>query len=258
MDQEICELDLDDLEALKTLLPYWGISLQNNKLTGSLRTKKLYLYVHSTDKANLLFSLLNHTGIECSDHETAADLSIRINISNKYEYPLSLITAGKTYHPKGMDKKSLDLQKRIHKNIWLPNTFSPLNCSIHPEHIETSIEWLSYLIIQYFMKPFFKPIDHLSIAQYEFLITSVLEKINPVFSAYQVSGTSKSQWPSLPEDYSSSKPTTKDLNHTTNERNTISPFKSQQSLFTPEPFNPFKFNREKTKKSVINPFYRKP
>jgi len=258
MDKEICNLNVIDIEALKILLPYWGISFQNNRLTGSLSTKKVYLDVESSDSASFFFSLLTHTGIELSDHANTADLNITVNVSDKHDYPLSLITEEKTYHLKGMKSKSLDLQKRIHKNIWLPDAFSSLMCSIHPEYTETSMEWLAYLTIQYYMKPFFKPIDHLSIAQYEFLITSVLEKINPLFSSYQISAASFSEWPSLPDKYSSIQQTINSQNQLRNERKTISPFQTQQSLFTPEPFNPFKFNREAAKKSVINPFYRKP
>ncbi|QHA91602.1 hypothetical protein [Bacillus sp. N1-1] len=258
MDKEICNLNVNDLEALKILLPYWGISFQNNSLTGSLSTKKVYLDIESNDRASFFFSLLSHTGIELSAHANTADLNITVNVSDKYDYPLSLITEEKTYHLKGMKSKSLDLQKRIHKNIWLPDPFSSLMCSIHPKYVETSMEWLSYLTIQYYLKPYFKPIDHLSIAQYEFLITSVLEKLNPHFSSYQISGTSLSEWPLLPDEYSSKKQTKRSPNESRKERKTISPFQSQQSLFTPEPFNPFKFNRETAKKSVINPFYRKP
>ncbi len=256
VDKEICHLNRNDLEALKILLPYWGISLQDNRLTGSLSSKKVYLDIDANDRALFFFSLLTHTGIEASDHATVTDLNIYVNISDKYEYPLSLITPEKTYHLKGMNKKSLDLQKRIHKNIWLPDAFSSLMCSIHPEHIETSMEWLSYLTIQYYMKPFFTPIDHLSIDQYEHLLTSVLEKINPLFSSYQISAPTISEWPSLPDEYSSFKQRKSSPNDSSKEHKTISPFPSKQSLFTPEPFNPFKFNRETAKKSVINPFYR--
>ncbi|WP_273834669.1 hypothetical protein [Guptibacillus sedimenti] len=258
MDKEICNLDIIDLEALKILLPYWGISLQDNRLTGSLNMKKVYLDIESKARESFFFDLLTHTGIELTNHATDADLTIKVNISDKYDYPLSLITDKKTYHLKGKNSKSLDLQKRIHKNIWLPKAFSSLMCSIHHEYTETSMEWLAYLTIQYYMKPFFKPIDHLSIAQYEFLITSVLEKINPLFSSYQISAASFSEWPSLPDEYSSIKQTKRSPKESIKERKTISPFQSQQSLFTPEPFNPFKFNRETAKKSVINPFYRKP
>ncbi|MCA0990017.1 hypothetical protein [Pseudalkalibacillus hwajinpoensis] len=258
MDKEICNLDIIDLETLKILLPYWGITFQNNRLIGSLITKKMYLNIESSDRASFFFSLLTHTGIELSDHANPAVLNITVNVSDKYNYPLSLITEEKTYHLKGMKSKSLDLQKRIHKNIWLPDPFSTLKCSVHPEYIDTSMEWLAYLTIQYYMKPYFKPIDHLSIAQYEFLVTSVLEKINPIFSSYQISAISISDWPSLPDEYSSIKQTKRSPNESIRERKTISPFQSQQSLFTPQPFNPFKFNRETAKKSVINPFYRKP
>lgn len=251
-DKLICQLTEEEVDTLLLVLPYWGLELNETTLIPSLLEKKLHLACERSDYAYSLMELVRHTGIEATPIEENSDIMITMAVSKHLDSPLSVLMNAKKVRPKALHAKSLDLQKRIHKNAWLPVSNSAITCVIKEDDHITAIEWLSYMIIQYFMKSSFKPIHHIPIDRYEKLVTTVLEKVNPTLSLHQKTTQAHSDWPDVPNQMKTEIPKKKDLHP-----KPINPFSDAHSLFDPIPFDPFKFNHTKRKTSVINPFHQK-
>ncbi|MBF0708231.1 hypothetical protein IQ283_16640 [Alkalihalobacillus hwajinpoensis] len=256
-DKVICKLSSEELNALLLLLPYWGLQMNDNVLTMPLEGKKLHLTSEWSHYAYSLMELVRHTGIDATHMEENSDLSITIDVASHLASPLSILIGNKKVRPKALDYKSLDLQKRIHKNAWLPFNGSTMTCFIKEDDHYTAIEWISYMIIQYFMKPYFKPVHHISIGMYERLVTNVLEEVNPTLASHQKTDHPLSEWPDVPDAIVPQQKTEPQTTSPNQNHQPINPFSQSSILFEPSPFDPFKFNHNQRKTSVINPFHQK-
>ncbi len=253
----ICKLSSEELNALLLLLPYWGLQVNDQVLTMPLEGKKLHLTSDWSDYAYSLMELVRHTGIDATHMEENSDLSITMDVASHLASPLSILIGNKKVRPKALDYKSLDLQKRIHKNAWLPFNGSTMICFINKGDHSTAIEWISYMIIQYFMKSHFKPVQHISISMYEKLVTNVLEKVNPMLASHQKADHTPSEWPDVPDAIVLQQKSESQMTSSIHNQQPINPFSQSNTLFEPSPFDPFKFNHNQRKTSVINPFHQK-
>lgn len=251
----------DDLMTLYTLLPYWGLTINENKEISGLQSRSDIRISGLSDRTlKELNQYISHTGIIATysddpefvitfKESSSAPISIRVHFVTYRFHPTSSIPAER-------------LQDYIFKKLWLPKRVVPIHITIDSSHRSRSVEWLSYLLIQYATAPLkFKSLTSLSLEDYQYFVEEYLIKINPQFATTQKWTVSETdEWPDFPD-----KPSflaARNLFDDPDDRNedpvddsSIRPFRKSQDQVEPQPINPFK--KGKQEQSVINPFRKK-
>lgn len=226
------------------LLPYWGLSLDQPNETIAEGMKQCTVSVHGLSKASFqaLSRLLAHTGVELEENANTADLYCAIEIRKNTPAPLTLRTNDVTFYLKPLRKHTDEVQTWIHKRLWLPVHDETLTLTFHAREEKNLPEWLSYLIIQHFMRDSFQPLSHLTFSGYRRAVTALLKEINSEFASCQLSLEQPvpEEWPELPPER---KPTAQPFN----------PFKNKDVSHHENPINPFR-KQEKNQRSTIDPF----
>lgn len=239
---------------LSLLLPYWGLSFQQHKgeITAGLNQFSINIEGLNKNTQNQLLMLLKHTELTFSNN---ARVKLNTTYKKNTSAPITLLAQRKNFYLKPLRKETTNVQRWIHKRLWLPVNENELTLTFHRQEANNEPEWLSYLMIQRFLRQSFEPLDHISFDVYQTLVFDVLKEINPYFAECQLflKHLSENDWPELP--------------HTNDESNTMSrplkgndstemfnPFKTVQETSNADPINPFQTKNNKPGKTKINPF----
>lgn len=272
--QSLGEIPQADLTDFTALLPYWGLLFneQTLEIQSGIPDKKMYMPQLGNWERDELQKWLAHTSLTISTNPHGADLTIDIYQDPiPRENPVSLIINKIKYRLKPRTTPSADLQKLIHKNIWLPFKSNHYTLYFHTEDRNSQLEILTYVAIQHFLGGYFKELSHIAPEQYTAWHKQFLQPINPSFAAHLKCGYLNQQdWPELPpelsmkqlnkphpliSDESESKERVQSTatNRTGDTENSTRP----KTSITDEgaTFNPFKYQSKSASKSeAINPF----
>ncbi|MBN8207266.1 hypothetical protein JI666_00735 [Bacillus sp. NTK071] len=246
---------------LSYILPYWGLLLdeETNEILPGLANCDVVIRGLKQQVIREVSTALQHTGVSVSGEEQEQHLSLSLTVSFE-DIPTSQITftiMNMTYNMKPLLTQSADLQKAIHKRIWLPVESSSYNFVVHPREKQHIVEWLSYIIIQSFLRSSFQPVSGISIIDYEELVSSVLLGINADFAHFLLNPNKqvKEEWPEPPSALTSASKSRSLMKEEYNEES-FNPFKPKDNDHK-EKFNPFKFQNNSKQTSIIKPFHYK-
>jgi hypothetical protein len=228
------------------LLPYWGLSYDKQKDTVAEGMKHCATSLCGLSKPlfHELSRLLAHTGVQLEETVSTADLYCTIEIKKNTPAPLTLQTNATTFYLKPLRKRTDDVQTWIHKRLWLPVHDKRLTLTFHSREEGNLAEWLSYLIIQHFMRNLFRPLSDIIYPDYQRAVIKILEKINPALARCQLSlePSVEEEWPEFPL-----KPGSESKRPHSIEKNNVP---------GENPIDPFR-HHDKTRPSTINPFHEK-
>jgi hypothetical protein len=279
-NHKLCDVTPLEYEAISLLLPYWGlrISEEGKEISGALSTFMLGIHGLTQQKVKELNQLLHHTGITITtDDREKCDQRFYVDFHENHPMPLALKTPDqKLYYLNPATNQRFTVQTAIHKGITLKRKDGPLFLAVQPSFDKQATEWISYLIIQTFLRSHFEALTSISESTYLTCVEKVLDKINDHFASIQLSDyKSKAANVSAATPDSESVPTSSIGKETTNEFKQkkvnqpnsqkvsgqkiavpqIRPFSASGSLITnavPKPYDPGLLNNRKSK--PINPF----
>lgn len=281
MNEKIATVSPEEVTMIKLLLPYWGLDFDNQSNSVIKGLDPFSVYIEGIDRSDLdLFSaLLSHTGITLGGKSTRSDFSLLVTTEETKRTPLSITTEKELIllNPK-MDISGM-LHRNIHHNLKVPNNVDSINVHLNHRYKKYHVQWLTYIVIQHFLYTKLEDLSHISIKDYDKLISFVLNQINPEYGAIQLQvGSQPNRWPDLPPHLSMApkKPTSL-INSSPNDSpkkvqtkvpepvpktnfntvKTFDPFKFAYVNSSNQTFNPFKLQNNPASKSVINPFGKK-
>lgn len=236
-----------DEDVTARLLPYWGLTYYQDTGTTEPGLRGMDASVIGLARSDFaeLKRLLRHTGLNLSETEHAGVACFFIKVSNQATAPVTVRDQDMTYHLKPLQTQNENVQTWVHKHLWLAGTSQPFTLLISPaEQIHIS-EWLCYLLIQYFMQPYFTSLSGLSFEVYKQAVTTTLEPLNPALAARQLTlgRGSQEDWPKPPPQRETGK--------------TFDPFHQNRDPSKAEPINPFRKQGKNTDASTIRPFRKK-
>ncbi len=189
-DQKVCELSSIEYEALCLLLPYWGLQISEDgeTITGALSTFMFGIQGLSQKKVKELDQLLSHTGIRVTtDDHVKCDHRFYVDFHSGHPMPLALNTPEKQlYYLNPSPSFRLPVQAGIHKGITLKRKDGPLFLAVQPSYEEQIVEWISYLVIQTFLRVSFESLSSVSEATFFSCANKILKPINSHFAAVQI------------------------------------------------------------------------
>ncbi|TKD71856.1 hypothetical protein [Pseudalkalibacillus hwajinpoensis] len=259
--KRIISLPEERRDDLSLILPYWGLLLdgETNEILPGLAN--CHVVIQGLDQQLLreVSIALQHTGISFSGVEEQQYSSLHLTVSFK-EIPPAQITftlMNMTYYLKPLLSQSADLQKAIHKRIWLPVASTTYEFEVHPLEQQHIAEWLCYITIQSFLRSSFQSVSEILISDYRELVSTVLSRINPEFAQFQLENNKqiKEDWPEPPSDLTPSSKSNSLIKDDHSEE-PFNPFKSNDNNHK-EKFNPFKFQNNSKQTSIIKPFHYK-
>lgn len=253
-------LNKDERKILQTLSPYWGLFFEpnNGEIREGLAHHSVSISGMNTTTVNRLHQVLEHTGLTLQrESSQQADLHVTIKSDHSITYPISLTINNTTYNLRQRSTKNKELHSIIHDGIWLPVKGSNIIIRFHPNVKRDSVKWISYLLIQTFLRKLFEPLSMISVSDYRKIGGKILNQINPVFARYQdIQKVPTSEWPELadvPAHLQEDVPVaTKSI-----EKNVIQPFQNKEDNRDTLAFNPFKFQNKSNRTSIINPFQKR-
>jgi hypothetical protein len=189
-NNKVCDLTPIEYESLCLLLPYWGLQITDDEetITGALSTFMLGIQGLSQEKVKELVQLLMHTGISITteDH-VKCDQRLYVDYHAAHPMPLALNTPDKQlYYLNPATSFRLPVQSGIHKGITLKRKDGPLFLAVQPAFEEKVSEWISYLVIQSFLRFSFESLTSISESTFMSCADKVLSHINPSFAAVQM------------------------------------------------------------------------
>ncbi|MFG6496351.1 hypothetical protein P8610_13375 [Fictibacillus sp. UD] len=275
-NRKVCDVTSLEYEAIRLLLPYWGLKMSedDNKITGALSTFMLGIHGLTQQKVIELNQLLQHTGITITtDDREKCDQRFYVDFHENHPMPLALKTPDqKLYYLNPTKDTRFTVQTAIHKGITLKRKDGPLFLAIQPSFDTQATEWISYLIVQTFLRSHFEALTSISEATFFTCVEKVLDKINDRFASIQLSDyksmdATQSVTPD-PDKASILSPAKESIEEKMeNQPNTldgsgqkiavpqIRPFSASGSLITsnvPKPYNPGLVNNRRLE--PINPF----
>ncbi|WP_144701073.1 hypothetical protein [Fictibacillus phosphorivorans] len=189
-NQKVCELSTIEYEALSLLLPYWGLQISDDggTISGALSTFMFGIQGLSQQKVKELDQLLKHTGISITtDDYIKCDQRFYVDFHSGHPMPLALNTPEKQlYYLNPSPSFRLPVQSGIHKGITLKRKDGPLFLAVQPTFDNQITEWISYLVIQTFLRFQFESLSSVSEATFFTCANKVLSKINSNFAAVQI------------------------------------------------------------------------
>jgi hypothetical protein len=280
-NDKVCDLTPLEYESLCLLLPYWGLQISEDgeTITGALSTFMLGIQGVSQQKVKELDQLLMHTGITITtDDYIRCDQRIYVDFHAGHPMPLALNTPDKQlYYLNPATTFRLPVQSGIHKGITLKRKDGPVFLAVQPEYEEKIAEWISYLVIQTFLRFSFESLTSISEDTFMSCAENVLNQVNSRFASVQIPERIKSPISETKVEYqaeNNTKPNKKKLPdddaffEEVNSENThkklhgpkvtfppIRPFSSAGSLITnqiPKPYDQGQFISRNAQ--PINPF----
>ncbi|MBD7966019.1 hypothetical protein [Fictibacillus norfolkensis] len=189
-DQKVCELSSIEYEALCLLLPYWGLQISDDgeTISGALSTFIIGIQGLSQKKVKELNQHLSHTGIRITtDDHVKCDHRFYVDFHSGHPMPLALNTPEKQlYYLNPSPTFRLPVQAGIHKGITLKRKDGPLFLAVQPSYEEKVVEWISYLVIQTFLRVSFESLSSVSESTFFSCANKILKPINPYFAAAQI------------------------------------------------------------------------
>jgi hypothetical protein len=189
-NDKVCDLTPLEYESLCLLLPYWGLQISEDgeTITGALSTFMLGVQGLTQQKVKELDQLLMHTGITITtDDYVKCDQRIYVDFHAGHPMPLALNTPDKQlYYLNPATTFRLPVQSGIHKGITLKRKDGPLFLAVQPVFEEKVIEWISYLVIQSFLRFSFESLTSISESTFMSCADKVLSQVNPSFAAVQL------------------------------------------------------------------------
>jgi hypothetical protein len=203
-DHKVCDVTPLEYEALCHLLPYWGLRMSEDGevISGALSTFMLGIHGLSQEKTKELRRLLQHTGIKITtdDHERC-DQRFYVDFHENHPMPLALKTPEQQlYYLNPTMKTAAPVQSVIHKGITLKRKDGPLYLAIKPDFKKQANEWISYLVIQSFLRAHFESLSSIPPALFVQCTEKVLKKINGSFADVQFPDKKKRAEP-VQEDF---------------------------------------------------------
>jgi hypothetical protein len=252
------KLSESEFRVLTILLPYWGLVLDEHskEIFGGLERFRLAVTGLPEALFQELSARLRHTAIRLENESNEnADQEMFVVIEKSVPSPVTLTGEKMTYYLKPLRKETTDLQKWIHKRLWLPFKDSTLHFTFHRHEEQQIPEWLSYLVIQSFMGGSFQSLSDVSYSRFESLVSRVMEGINPEFANGQLSLEDRhgADWPQLPTE----KRPQQENGDTIPPENAFNPFKRKSTTPKAEPMNPFQNKNKPAEGTTINPFRKK-
>lgn len=230
----------NEIDALTSLAPYWGLVFDDKTLTICPALENRSVCIEHVDKhieRDSLQSILHHTKLTFVSDCENADLSISVHfVQDDHSAPISLQINGNKYHLKFMNHfDHTNIQTLIHRNIWLPKREKRLFVYVQDRQPDV----IAYLIIQFFLKEKMTSLSHIPFPIYEKLITQVLTPINPNF-AYLQKNVCLSVWPDIPSRFFKQKEA---------QAEKIDPFKKKITAYH-NPIDPFKKKTQNPNKRI--------
>jgi hypothetical protein len=189
-NQKVCDLTPLEYEAICLLMPYWGLQIEEDResISGALSTFMLGIQGLSPQKVKELNQLLRHTGISITtDDHVKCDQRFYVDFHSNHPMPLALNTPNKKlYYINPATSFQLPVQSGIHKGITLKRKDGPLFLAVQPSYEKQIAEWISYLVIQSFMRFSFESLSSISESTFLSCAEKVLNPINNSFAAVQV------------------------------------------------------------------------
>ncbi|MBH0155675.1 hypothetical protein IHV10_04800 [Fictibacillus sp. 5RED26] len=189
-NQKVCELSSIEYEALCLLLPYWGLQISDDgeTISGALSTFMFGIQGLPQKKVKELDQLLSHTGIRVTtDDHVKCDHRFYVDFHSGHPMPLALNTPEKQlYYLNPSPTFRLPVQAGIHKGITLKRKDGPLFLAVQPSYEGKVVEWISYLVIQTFLRVSFESLSSVSESTFFSCANKILKPINPYFAAAQI------------------------------------------------------------------------
>ncbi|MFE1244698.1 hypothetical protein ACFW35_11245 [Fictibacillus sp. NPDC058756] len=188
-NQKVCELTPLEYESLCRLLPYWGLQIsEDENISGALSTFTLGIKGLSQQRLRELSQLLYHTGLTItSDDHAKCDQRFYVDFHANHPMPLALNTPDKQlYYLNPATSFRLPVQSAIHKGITLKRKDGPLFLAVQPEYEEKIAEWISYLVIQTFLRFSFESLTSISEDTFMSCAENVLNQVNSRFASVQI------------------------------------------------------------------------
>jgi hypothetical protein len=188
-NQKVCELTPLEYESLCRLLPYWGLQIsEDENISGALSTFTLGIKGLSQQRLRELSQLLYHTGIIItSDDHAKCDQRFYVDFHANHPMPLALNTPDKQlYYLNPATSFRLPVQSGIHKGITLKRKDGPVFLAVQPEYEEKIAEWISYLVIQTFLRFSFESLTSISEDTFMSCAENVLNQVNSRFASVQI------------------------------------------------------------------------
>jgi hypothetical protein len=189
-NQRVENITSSEYEALCLLLPYWGLQLSEDgeEISGALSTFMLGIHGLSQEKIKELTQLLHHTGITLTtDHNEKCSQRFFVDFHENHPMPLALKTPDRQlYYLNPATRIQFPVQSAIHKGITLKRKDGPLFLAVQPAFEKQIAEWISYLVIQSFLRFSFESLTSLSETTFISCVEKVLCKVNDSFAANQL------------------------------------------------------------------------
>lgn len=189
-NQKVCDLTQVEYDALCLLLPYWGLQISDDEETvsGALTIFTLGIQGLSHQKLKELERLLQHTGIKIiTDDHLKCDQRFYVDFYDGHPMPLALNTPDKQlYYLNPANSFRLPVQTAIHKGITLKRKDGPLFLAVKPASEDHITEWISYLVIQSFLRFSFESLTSITEEVFIACAEKLLLPVNPSFAAVQL------------------------------------------------------------------------
>ncbi|WNB90579.1 hypothetical protein [Bacillus sp. NEB1478] len=189
-NQRVDDITSSEYEALCLLLPYWGMQLFENKeeISGALSTFMLGIHGLSQQKVKELSQLLQHTGITLTtDHDEKCSQRFFVDFHENHPMPLAVKTPDRQlYYLNPATRIQFPVQSAIHKGITLKRKDGPLFLAVQPAFEKQIAEWISYIVIQSFLRFSFESLTSISETTFISCVEKVLYQVNDSFAANQL------------------------------------------------------------------------
>jgi hypothetical protein len=186
----LTDITPSEYESLCLLLPYWGLQISEDgeEISGALSTFMLGIHGLSQQKYKELVQLLQHTGITLiTDDNEKCNQRLYVDVHENHPMPLAIKTPDRQlYYLNPSTKIQFPVQSAIHKGITLKRKDGPLFLAVQPAFESQMAEWISYLVIQSFLRFSFESLSSLSESTYISCVEKVLRPINNSFAANQM------------------------------------------------------------------------
>ncbi|WP_377889518.1 hypothetical protein [Alkalihalobacillus sp. R86527] len=268
-ERAIATLTKEESRHLKTLLPYFGLSVDPTSriVSGAFERMVVNIIGAKDDLFQTLKRNLTHTGVLLKRNTNeVCDLTISVENQDGGPHPITLRVNNMNYYLKPLQMMTTHVQDQLHKRFWLPTVSYSLAFRFQSYVSHNVAEWLSYAIIQSFHREELQPTSNVSFQEYQTIVKKVLLPINKSFAQFQLQ-ESESDWPDLPPELSSSNQTKPAPAKNQKKKgllqeqpvlsHQIEPFKNSKTNQHTQTFNPFKFQNRENRRSIINPFQKK-
>lgn len=272
INQQTVELNQREQAKLLNLLPYWGLSLDQDQAIGPAFDKHA-INIHCSHSYLIEQTqvYLQHTGLTLMQNQQQSPM-YDVQFFNNHDYPISVQagTRNMTYNLKPLHPgNATTVQRFIHKNLWLPPGMEPYTVIIDASYQSRSAEWLAYLFMQQMSDSLLPDLKHISFPVYQYLVKKVLTPLNESFAKTQFVEQSEPDLPLSPQpkqQQAAEKPAPhkkqvspqkgSHFGHKQTNQQTINPFKNDSDSDRGETINPFKRTHEQQTKP-FNPFKKK-